>query len=264
MQDRIPHIIHQTYFTKTELPPPLQANIQRIQQLNPAWEYRLYDDADIEAFIRQRYGQDILNIYQCIDPAYGAARADLFRYLLIYAEGGVYLDMKSTITRPLNEVLLPDDRYILSKWDDDNYYGWGLHPELAGIERGEFQQWHVIAVAGHPFLLAVIRQVLHNILHYDATAIGVGFKGVIRTTGPIPYTATIEALRPLHPYRQVEIEQDLGIIYSIYDSQSIDRNQNHRHISKKHYTELDIPVIAQLSNACPPPTPATTPECQSE
>jgi len=263
MQARIPRVIHQTYYTKTALPPPLQENICRIQQLNPDWEYRLYDDADIETFILQHYGQDLLNIYQRIDTAYGAARADLFRYLLIYAVGGVYLDMKSTITRPLDAVLLPDDRYILSKWDDDNYYGWGLHPELAGIERGEFQQWHVIGVAGHPFLQAVIRQVLHNILHYDPHTVGVGFKGVIRTTGPIPYTLSIEALRPFHPYRQVEIERDLGIIYSIYDSQSTDRNQNHRHISKKHYTELDIRVIAPPANAYPPPIPTIERESRS-
>lgn len=245
MGKSIPKVIHQTYYAKTDLPAPLQENTSRIMQMNPSWEYRLYDDTDIETIILQHYGQDMLDIYQLIDPAYGAARADLFRYLLVYAEGGVYLDMKSTTTRPLDEVLLASDRYILSKWDDNKYYAWGLHPELAGIERGESQQWHVIAVAGHPFLQAVIQQVIHNILHYEASTIGVGFKGVINTTGPIPYTFAIEAIRSLHPYRQVEIEQDLGIIYSIYDSNSTDRDKNHRHISKKHYTELDIPVIRQ-------------------
>lgn len=243
MGERIPKIIHQTYYTKTNLPVPLQENINRIRLLNPGWEHRLYDDADIEGIILQYYGQDMLDIYHLIDPAYGAARADLFRYLLIYAQGGVYLDMKSTTTRPLDEVLWPDDHYILSKWDGNKYYGWGLHPELAGIERGEFQQWHVIAAAGHPFLHAVLEQVIRNILHYEVATSGVGFKGVIRTTGPLAYTFAIEAIRPLHPYRQVEIEQDLGVIYSIYDSSSADRNKNHRQISKKHYTELDIPLI---------------------
>ena len=245
MGQRIPKVIHQTYYSKTDLPTPLQENIARIRQINPGWEYRLYDDADIEAIILQDYGQAMLDVYRLIDPSYGAARADLFRYLLIYAQGGIYLDMKSTTTRPLDEVLLADDRYILSKWDDGKYYGWGAHPELASIERGEFQQWHIMGVAGHPFLNAVLKQIIHNILHYDASTIGVGFKGVIRTTGPIPYTFVIDALKHLHPYRQVEIEQDLGILYSIYDSSSTDRNKNHRHISKKHYTELDIPLIRQ-------------------
>lgn len=242
----IAKVIHQTYYSKTGLPTPLQDNITRIMQLNPDWEYRLYDDADIETIIRQHYGQEIVDIYRLIDPAYGAARVDFFRYLLIYAQGGVYLDMKSTTTRPLDDVLLPDDRYILSKWDQNKYHAWGLHPELAAIEGGEFQQWHVIAAAGHPFLFAVIQQVIHNILHYDVTTVGVGFWGVVRTTGPLPYTTTIEAIRHLHPYRHVEIEQDLGIIYSIYDSHSTDPNQNHRHTSKKHYSELEIPVIQAL------------------
>jgi mannosyltransferase OCH1-like enzyme len=243
MQERIPRIIHQKHCSKTGLTTPLQENISKIIQLNPGWEYRLYDDTDTDAIIQQYYGQDVLDIYNLIDPAYGAARADLFRYLLIHAEGGVYLDMKSTTIRPLDEVLLPDDRYILSKWDHNKYYAWGLHPELIDIERGEFQQWHVIAVAGHPFLLAVIQQVIQNILQYDMSITGVGFGGVIRTTGSIPYTTAIEAIRSIHPYRQVEIEQDLGIIYSIYDSNSNDSRQNHRHLSKKHYSELDIPLI---------------------
>lgn len=242
----IPKVIHQTYYSKTNLPIPLQKNIGHIKQLNPAWEYRLYDDADIETIIRQYYGQEIVDIYRLIDPAYGAARVDFFRYLLIYAQGGVYLDMKSTTTRPLDDVLLPDDRYILSKWDQNKYHAWGLHPELAAIEGGEFQQWHVIAAAGHPFLFAVIQQVIHNILHYNVTTVGVGFWGVVRTTGPLPYTTTIEAIRHLHSYRHVEIEQDLGIIYSIYDSHSTDPKQNHRHTSKKHYSELEIPVIQAL------------------
>ncbi len=244
--NRIAKVIHQTYYSKTGLPTPLQNNITRIMQLNPDWEYRLYDDADIETIIREHYGQEILDVYRLIDPAYGAARVDFFRYLLIYAEGGSYLDMKSTTTRPLNDVLLPTDRYILSQWDQRKYPAWGLHPELAAIDGGEFQQWHVIAAAGHPFLFAVIQQVIHNILHYDVTTAGVGFWGVIRTTGPLPYTTTIETIKHQHHYRQVEIEQDLGIIYSIYDSHSADPKQNHRHISKKHYSELTMPVIRSL------------------
>lgn len=77
--------------------------------MNPGWEHRLYDDADIEAFIRESYGDEILAYYHRIDRRYGAARADLFRYLLLYRLGGVYLDIKSTTVRPLDEVLRPDE-----------------------------------------------------------------------------------------------------------------------------------------------------------
>lgn len=246
MGQRIPKVIHQTSRSKVALPIEIQENIRHILQLNQGWEHRLYDDADIEAFIRKHYGAEILRIYQKIDPSYGASRADFFRYLLIYAEGGVYLDIKSAITRPLDEVITPDDRYILSKWDNQpegKYFAWGIHPDVSACWRGEYQQWHVIAVAGHPFLRAVIERVIHNIQHYDATTTGVGFMGVLRTTGPICYTLGIEDVKSLHPYREVEIEQDLGIEYSIYDTFALDLSRSHRHIFAKHYTELETPLI---------------------
>lgn len=246
MGQRIPKVIHQKFRSKAALPPEIQENIRNIIQLNQGWAYRLYDDADAEAFILKHYGAEILQLYQRITPSYGASRADFFRYLLIYAEGGVYLDAKSTTTRPLDKVITPDDRYILSKWDNlpgGKYFAWGIHPDLAAFERGEYQQWHVIAVAGHPFLRSVIERVIHNIQHYDVTTTGVGFMGVLRTTGPISYTLGIEDIKSLHPYREVEIEQDMGIEYSIYDSFAHDPHRSHRNLFATHYTELKTPLI---------------------
>ena len=100
----IPRILHQTYHA-ADLPEPLRKNVEQLKQANPGWEYRFYDDAAIERFIAGTYGQRILGYYRRINPEYGAARADLFRYLLIYAVGGVYLDIKSRATQPLDVLL---------------------------------------------------------------------------------------------------------------------------------------------------------------
>ena len=35
----------------------------------------------------------MLNIYNSIDESYGPCRADLFRYLILYDKGGIYLDI---------------------------------------------------------------------------------------------------------------------------------------------------------------------------
>lgn len=261
----IPKIIHQTYYKKTGLPAPIERNIAYLQANNPGWEYRLYDDADIEDFIRTTYGTAMLATYQRINPAYGAARADLFRYLLIYAEGGVYLDLKSTAIQPLDSVLLPDDTYILAQWDNTKYAGWGAHPELAHIPGGEFQQWHIISVPRHPFLYHAIQCVIRNIHHYHPSNHGVGFHGVIRTTGPIAYTLAIAPVLGQYPYRHVAIEQNLGIHYSIYDASSEDRNRNHRHLAKqRHYTELAEPIVGHHpppATAAAPTTPRQAQEC---
>ena len=72
---------------------------------NPGWEHRLYDDERAERLIRDVYGDEMLAIYHKISPDYLAARVDLLCNLIIYDAGGVYLDIKSTFERPLDEIV---------------------------------------------------------------------------------------------------------------------------------------------------------------
>lgn len=237
----ISKVIYQTYPTR-DVPASIQANIDHIQALNPGWRYQLFTDEEVLGFITSEFGPDMRDYYLRIDPAYGAARMDLFRYLLIYARGGVYLDVKSTLTRPLDEVLLSGDRYLLSRWQgcgEDRHESWGMHDELASIGKAEFQQWQVIAAAGHPFLRAVIENMLYNIDHYVPSVHGVGKDGVLRLTGPIAYTQAITPLIRSQPHRLVRSFTDLGLRYSIYD-----REDRHVRLFKTHYSQLRTPVVA--------------------
>lgn len=239
MSPGIPKIIHQTFHTAA-LPPELEGSMAAIRRANPDWSHRFYDDADIRRFIAATYGPPFTDWYDAIDPKYGAARADLFRYLLVYKEGGVYLDIKSRPSRPLSEVIRPDDRYLISQWEngpDAAYAGWGLHPELARVPGGEFQQWHIAAAAGHPFLRAVIQRVLRNLRSYNPGLHGVGQLGVLRTTGPIAYTLAIHPLLDAHPHRRVDSRADLGFEYSLYGK------EGHRQALGTHYSELETPLL---------------------
>lgn len=234
----IPKIIHQTFY-RSDLPDELQKNVHRLKNLNPGWEYRFYDDNAIIDFLKTNYPPHILNHFESIDSRYGAARADLFRYLLLYKCGGMYLDIKSSATKPLDSVLKEDDEYLLSHWQNkagEAYEGWGCHEELNYIQNGEFQQWHIISVPGHPFLKAVIETVLQNIKSYNPALHGVGKHGVLRLTGPIPYTLSI--IKNLHncKYRLIDSTADLGLAYSVYDKRA------HTNIFKNHYTALNFPV----------------------
>src|SRR5262249_50786919 len=147
-----------------------------------------YDNADINAFLGEVCGRETQRAWLRINPAYGPARADFFRYAMLHHAGGVYLDIKSTCTRPLAEVLEAADAYVLSHWSAKHKH-WGQFDELGTQE--EFQQWHVIAEPGHPFLEAVMARVKANIARYDLSRDGVGKMGVLRVTGPIAYTQAI-------------------------------------------------------------------------
>lgn len=246
LDESIPKVIHQTTYSK-DLKPELAENVEHLKRLNPDWAYMLYDDEDIKRYILEHYGQAIWSYYKRISAQYGAAKADFFRYLLIYREGGVYLDIKSSTTRPLDEVLKPSDRLIVAHWDNrpgELHEGQIFSRELAHLPRGEYVQWYIIASAGHPAIRAVILEMLRRMDAYSPFVTGVGFWGTIRTTGPVPYTLGIEqaiALDKGH-YRMVETYQDLGIIYSIYEKEG--RSLAHKEVLRTNYHKGFAPVVS--------------------
>jgi len=153
--------------------------------------------------------------------------------LLMYRMGGVYLDIKSTADRPLDEVLRPEDRFIISQWDNEpgqRSEGWGIHPDCQDVAGGEFEQWHIICSPGHPFLNAVIERVLQNIESYRPWRVGAGPLATYRTTGPIAYTRAINPILGQYSHRRVRTHLELGLRYSIYDDQTY-----HRKLAKSHY-----------------------------
>ena len=214
----IPRIIHQTY-RSADVPPALRPGIERLRAMNPGWEYRFYDDAAVEAFIRREYRPEFYRAYRRINPVYGAARADFFRYLLMYRCGGVYLDLKSTTERPLDDSLRGDDEYVLSFWPNlphQSAPGAGMHRVLheQGFVRGEFQNWHIIAAPQHPLLHYVTGFMLHCMEAHAGDPQIHGKYGVLMTTGPIMYTLALGRGLGAHAHRLVGSSDELGLRYS--------------------------------------------------
>jgi hypothetical protein len=241
----IPKVIYQVY-TNPELTPVLEDNIRSIKALNPGWEHRLFGEADIEDYIRTAFGDAVLDYYYRIKPEYLVARIDLFKYLLMYKQGGVYLDIKSTTEKPLDEVLRADDIFLLSRWPvgGSRYQGWGKHRKLKRIGGHEFQQWHIIAAPGHPFLRAVVEAIFDNIDRYNPVLHNTGKDGVVRLTGPIVYTLAIAPLLHRCRYRRVTSHEDLGLSYSVFEK----RGGSHRTMFKVYYSKLKEPITTLPGN----------------
>ena len=210
IKPQIPRVIHQTYKIN-DLPTEISEVVQMLKDMNPTFEYKFYNDKDCVEFIRKNYDEETLNLYLSINPNYGSAKSDFFRYLLMYKVGGVYLDIKSCTTKPLEEVLLPTDEYILTHWE-----GLDLADELK-YYFGEFQNWHIICKPNHPFLKRVIEIVKDNIKNYIG---GSDKYSVLRVTGPIAYSKGIIELISQHkqnsvdsPVREFLLENEIGLQY---------------------------------------------------
>ena len=85
MGERIPRVLHQTFSVgpcSPDFPPELHRRNEKLKKENPNWEIRFYDDEEIARYIGENFPK-LRSYYDRIDPRYGAARADFFRYLAV-------------------------------------------------------------------------------------------------------------------------------------------------------------------------------------
>ncbi len=214
----IPKRIYQTCANVSSLRPEILKNIEKIKAMNPDWEYFIFDNEALQKYFENHLDAHALRAISKVNPKYRVVLADLFRYLVVYHHGGVYLDIKSTLNKPLNDVILPDDELVLSQWRNrlgEEFEGSGYYPELSRVPGGEFQQWHIIARENHPLLLTVINQVILNIQNYSPSWFGIAKEGVLRLSGPICYTQCIAGGIGKYNIRFVDI-QSIGFVYSLY------------------------------------------------
>ncbi|NHN85737.1 hypothetical protein GOB93_13945 [Acetobacter musti] len=233
---QISRTLHQI-FLNGQPPSELELASEQLRKMNPGWEYVRYDAKDILDFIYDFYGWDILKFYLQINPRYGAARADLFRYLCIYQKGGVYLDIKAGTRSPLDSFIRSDDQYLLSHWRNgpgEPNEGCGLGPEMSSINGGEYQQWHVIGSKGHPFLEDVINNIISRIHKYRDDYFGSGKIGVLRLTGPYVYTTSINKNINKYNHRFFD-SYDSGLVYNVVDE--------YTKLFKNHYSNETLPIV---------------------
>ena len=230
-QSKIPKYIFQTIRNKKDINDDIRKNIKYLQDKNPSYEYFLYDDNDCIDFIRNNYEKEILDIYLSINSKYGPAKADLFRYLLMYKYGGIYLDIKSSCNAPFSDIIHEDDKYILTHWSKRG------HSSSKKINNfyGEFQQWHIICVPSHPFLKQVITEVIDNIKKYNINIGGTGKNMVLNVTGPIAYTKAIIPLLNKYNYTLYTSHKEIELVYQSFD--------HLEYYGKNHYKHCVEPLI---------------------
>jgi hypothetical protein len=236
----IPKKIFQLVADKNNIHPKIIENIQTIKNMNPEWKYTLYDDNDMIEYLETYYSPEILYYYNKINQNYGAAKADFFRYLLMYREGGVYLDIKSGSQIPLDNIIGWDDQYILSHWDMPHQIN------NLGMIKGEYQQWHIICRPNHPYLLAVINKVISNIKNYSIDLFGVGKTAVLKVTGPIAYTQAIFPIRDNYSHKLVASNEFIYLVYNNIDMSYIKHHSHHDLYGKTHYSKIKEPLINDL------------------
>lgn len=235
-----PKIIHQLCNNKTELSQGIFDKLALLQDTNPDFEIRLYDEHDKVNYLREKC-PEWLHYYNRLNPKYKAAQADFFRYVLMYFEGGVYLDLKSTIETPLSDLFSDHEQYktVLFRWLSPEGNPWIDFYTSIGLPHGEIGIFFMLSQPQCYFFKELIQQVCHNIRTYDSRVHLVSNIGVLTTTGPFVCTFTY------HRYFQ----QDLSIKVhdSLPEKYRIFPFYKHLHQTQEksyvHYHHITEPVV---------------------
>jgi len=140
-EQKIPKIIWQTMKTN-QVPVFMQRYADSWINLNPEYEYRFCDDNDIVDFLKKDF-PEYLEGYQNLK--YGASKADLWRYLIIYKYGGVYADIDCMCLNSLRNWVDKDAKFVTAL---------GTNKDIC--------QWLIISVANNPIFLRAAQKTLQN------------------------------------------------------------------------------------------------------
>ena len=100
---------------------------------------------DIQCFKSiQSFGKKVVDCYQSLSD--GAHRCDLWRYCMLYRTGGVYLDIKTILTRPVSEMFPRRDCMYT----------------VLGKNKEKIHQGIMAVPPEHPIIADAITNMLHN------------------------------------------------------------------------------------------------------
>ena len=225
----IPLTIYQTWYTK-DLPPSMQKNVDNLKQQNPEFSYELYDDNDCREFIRINFSPDVLHAYDMLIP--GAYKADLWRYCVLYKNGGIYMDIKLSCVNGFKLIeLCESEHYVLDREG----------PSMFNTPIPIYNAL-MICKKNNPFLLEAIHKIVKNvkIKYYGFNA--------LYPTGPGMLSELIQEIKMkgVNPRLNIDIYhyydnsfiiyRDRFIISPEYSEYRNDQIELYKKINKKNYT----------------------------
>ena len=239
VSDEIPKIIHQS-----------DKNIENYKKFDlendinkkncPDYKFKFYDNEDIISYIKDNFNSRVLNAYLSIRDVFGPCKSDFFRYLVLYKEGGVYLDNKTIIMKNIDKLLKDSSGKLLitthnfSLLNKVNFFSphntYYYFNKKYNVEHGEFVQWFIASNPGNKLLKLLIEKIIFNIeKEKEKKKKGIYDRdGVLVLSGPVMFTETILE----NNCKDCFVSKDMINNFVKY------RIRDHKKLNNKHYSKI--------------------------
>lgn len=217
----IPLHLYTCWHTK-ELPPLMKQNYEILVQGNPKIQFHLYDEDDCCEFIKQHFEQEVVEAYNKLIP--NAYKSDLWRYCILYVNGGIYMDIKYQCANGFKIIALTEKEYFVK-------------------DRPDFYVYNALitVLPKNQIMLKCISEIVKNVKnkYYGSDA--------LLPTGPgllCKYFEN-EVIRTMNLYFQTtEIENKINDSYIVFGDRIIlryykgYREEQSKYQKKEHYSQL--------------------------
>ena len=179
----MPKIVHQTYRDVESIPKSLLKSMESWKKKNRGWEFRFYSDQDVIEFVQKEF-PEYLDAFNRLTKI--VERADFFRYLVLLKHGGVYADLDTECTRPLDGFIQPEDDVIvgMESMSPSSEYAFKHH----FVRSIQMLQWIIISRPNHPILRAVCDHINDNADTVFSNNTNID---TLMRTGPGPWTDAV-------------------------------------------------------------------------
>lgn len=116
----VPTVIYNSWHSN-KVPPKMKENIDAVLQMNPDFDYYLFSDETCATYINYNFPREVLDAFNTLKP--GAYKSDLWRYCILYKDGGVYLDIKYRTIEPLRNIIYRTPELFVKDYDNASSQG---------------------------------------------------------------------------------------------------------------------------------------------
>lgn len=189
-------------------PSILPDTLQRMKEINLNWTFHLQDCNEQEAFMNTYYANtSILAAFNLINPILRSPKTDIYRFSILYAMGGMYLDYDAHVMIPLDSFILHNDSLLLSQQRGQAYsnlYNESHYLSTTGMISTDvfplfntLVQWMIVSKPRNPIILRALENLVDLIKreYIKSSAIIYQMKDdllmqIFLTVGPMMFTAT--------------------------------------------------------------------------
>ena len=227
----IPLVCYTTWHTKN-LPPLMKKNYTELCDNNPEIKFLLFDENECKIFIKNNFSNEVYNAYNILSPS--SYKADLWRYCVLFINGGIYLDIKyNTVNNFHLKYLCSQEHYTFdhtgnkkSFWEDNEF---GIYTSL------------IVCKPKNEILKKSIDMIVENVetYYYGKNALYPTGPGVLgKSFKNIKYSKDMEFIKEVDIFHHEEsnaIVYKNNVILDIYKSY---RDEQKEYQSNLHYSEL--------------------------